>query len=675
MRWSLPRGLGLTLALSLVSVGLSAVVVDAQQSQGPTVTIEDPPDGATINGSIQISGTASDTNDSVQSVEVKIDDGAWNATSGTSSWSYTWESTTVSDGQHTITARATNSSGNTSTDSHTVTVDNTDEPPTVSIDSPSEGATVSGSVQVSGTASDPDGSVQTVQLRVDGGAWNTTSGTSSWSYGWDTTGVSDGQHALEARSYDGTSYSSVASRTVTVDNQASGGSSDQVPSVTIDNPSDGATVEGSVVIEGTASDPEGTLQRVEVRIDGGTWQTASGTSSWTYAWDTTQGADGQHTVEARSYDGGNHSPVDKHVVTVDNDGSSSETTSAPSIQIDQPSEGATVSQTITIRGSASDPEGSVAFVLVRIDDSDWREASGTVVWDRSWNTTALTNGEHVIYAKAYDNDGRISLASRTITVDNPQANETTGGNQPDTANDTETTEDAPPAVTFKQPTAGATVEGRITVTGAASEPDARDNVTLVQVRIDERRWNDASGTGAWSYTWDTTTVEPGNHTIYARASDGGQWGPVANLTVNVTVPEPLQATGQDGGDGTSPNLSLLDPEAGASVSDEITLSGTVEDSDGGSPLEVHARIDGGSWQTYEVEPGQPFEVAMDVGDLRPGDHTLDIRAYDGQAYSQTDSITFQRSGGAPQVMAGIFVVLLALGGVGLWIWSRQGSSA
>ncbi len=663
------------MVLSLIVVGLPYLTVEAQEEQGPTVTIENPDDDATVNGSIQVSGTASDTSDSVETVEVKIDDGAWNATSGTSSWSYEWDTTTVSDGEHTITARATNTSGSNSRDTHTVTVDNTDEPPTVTIDSPDEGATVSGSVDVAGTASDPDGEVQTVEVRIDGGAWNATSGTSSWSYTWDTTtGVSDGEHTVEARSYDGESHSSVASRTVTVDNGGSDGSTDQAPTITIDKPQDGATVKDSVVVEGTASDPEGDLQTVEVSIDGGTWQTASGTSSWTYTWDTTDEAEGQHTIEARSYDGGNHSQVDKHVVTVDNEGSSSTTNAAPNIQIDQPGAGATVSGTIDIRGSASDPDGSVSFVLVRIDDSDWREASGTTVWEQSWETTPLANGEHVIYAKAYDDDGRIGIASRTITVDNVP-DDTNQTNQTDanaTGNDTT---DRPPEVTFQEPSPGAEVEGQVTLKGQATEPDAGDQITVVQVRVDDRRWNNASGTGSWAYIWDASTVEPGEHTLQARASDGTQWSPLANLTVHVNgTGEALEATGQASGNGSAPTLILERPEEGASVGGELTLAGTVEDGDANGTLEVHARISGGPWETFEVEPGQPFEKTLSLDGVAPGQHTVDIRAYDGASYSQTESVSIERSGSGGQVAAGIFVVLLALGGIGLWAWSRQGSS-
>lgn len=93
-------------------------------------------------------------------------------------------------------------------------------PPTVSITAPTEGATVNGTVSIQGTASDSDGTVQSVQVKIDSGSWQNATGTTSWSYSWDSTGVSDGSHTIYARSFDGTDYSTETSVGVTVDNVA-----------------------------------------------------------------------------------------------------------------------------------------------------------------------------------------------------------------------------------------------------------------------------------------------------------------------------------------------------------------------------------------------------------------------------------------------------------------------
>ena len=92
------------------------------------------------------------------------------------------------------------------------------QPPTCTILYPSIGVTISGTVGISGTASDSDGTLQGVETRIDDDNWIQVSGTTSWSHSWDTTTVSNGQHTIYARSYDGTNYSSEASVRITVDN-------------------------------------------------------------------------------------------------------------------------------------------------------------------------------------------------------------------------------------------------------------------------------------------------------------------------------------------------------------------------------------------------------------------------------------------------------------------------
>jgi len=94
----------------------------------------------------------------------------------------------------------------------------------------------------------------------------------------------------------------------------------QPPTVEITSPREGETVSGTIIIQGTASDPDGdeTLERVEVKIDEGSWEIATGTTSWSYRWDTTMVDDGQHTIYARSYDGEVHSEEDFVSVEVKN---------------------------------------------------------------------------------------------------------------------------------------------------------------------------------------------------------------------------------------------------------------------------------------------------------------------------------------------------------------------
>ena len=79
----------------------------------PSVSIASPTNGAMVAGNVVIAGTASD-NVAVQKVEVSLDSGAWLQATGTTAWNYTLNTSNLVNGPHTLSARATDSSGNVS---------------------------------------------------------------------------------------------------------------------------------------------------------------------------------------------------------------------------------------------------------------------------------------------------------------------------------------------------------------------------------------------------------------------------------------------------------------------------------------------------------------------------------------------------------------------------------
>ena len=99
-------------AAHTASSNLSINVVNPAVS----VAITSPANGATVSGTVTVSGTASDTV-SVSSVQVSIDNGAYSNTSGTTSWSYSLNTASLSNGSHTLTAKATDAAGLTATSS------------------------------------------------------------------------------------------------------------------------------------------------------------------------------------------------------------------------------------------------------------------------------------------------------------------------------------------------------------------------------------------------------------------------------------------------------------------------------------------------------------------------------------------------------------------------------
>jgi len=128
------------------------------EKQPPTVQITQPT-GGTFSGTIPIQGTAADSDGTVTQVQVKIDSGSswWTAT-GTTSWNTNWDTTTVSDGSHTIYARSKDNDDAYSTEDFvTVNVYNNNPPYEPSNPNPTDGATgVDVNADLSWTGGDPD---------------------------------------------------------------------------------------------------------------------------------------------------------------------------------------------------------------------------------------------------------------------------------------------------------------------------------------------------------------------------------------------------------------------------------------------------------------------------------------------------------------------------------------
>jgi hypothetical protein len=190
----------------------------------PTTNITAPIAGATVSGAnVILSANASD-NTGVAGVQFKVD-GANVGTEDTASpYSISWNSTSVANGSHNITAVARDAAGNTTTSSTVaVTVSNAPDTsaPTVSLTAPVNASTVSGSsVAVSANASDNVGVVG-VQFKLDGANLQTEDTSSPYSITWDTISVSNGTHTLTALARDAAGNATTSSSvSVTVSNTA-----------------------------------------------------------------------------------------------------------------------------------------------------------------------------------------------------------------------------------------------------------------------------------------------------------------------------------------------------------------------------------------------------------------------------------------------------------------------
>jgi hypothetical protein len=337
------------------SYSLTATISIAADTTAPTVSISSPSDGATVSDTVTVSFTASDSN-GISSRVIKIDGITVSTTS-----SYSWDTTTATDGSHTIQCTATDPSGNVGSDTHTVTVSNTPA---------DDGGELNDGVAASGHMDSTDGadmwyigvganadSMQVVLDQASGdfdtyGRFNAEPTTTTYDWRGYTSGGEDntitspaqGKHYIMVDYYSGDDDYTL---TVTI---TYAGLDTTAPTVAISAPSNGATVTGTVTISFTASDDNG-ISSQEIQVDGVTKSTGS-----SYSWDTTAESDGSHTIVCTATDPSGNTGSDTHTVTVDNSGSGGDNvltdgvTSSSSLA----AQGATEMWTITVpAGKAS----------------------------------------------------------------------------------------------------------------------------------------------------------------------------------------------------------------------------------------------------------------------------------------------------------------------------------
>lgn len=172
----------------------------------PQVTLTAPAQGAQVGGTVNLTATASD-DVAVDHVDFLID-GSLVGSDASAPYAFAWDSTAAPEGPATVTARAVDSSSNTASDAHDVTVDHT-APDTI-IDSGPSGTVASSSASFTFHASEAG---STSACRLDAGTYSSCGSPATYN------GLASGNHTFEVRATDpaGNTDASPATQTWTVD--------------------------------------------------------------------------------------------------------------------------------------------------------------------------------------------------------------------------------------------------------------------------------------------------------------------------------------------------------------------------------------------------------------------------------------------------------------------------
>jgi hypothetical protein len=267
----------------------------------PSVEISAPEDDATVAADVTVEWSADDGSGSgVETVEVRIDEGTWVEVDGSS-----YEFTDLTVGEHVVDVRATDVAGNEGDpDSVTFTVaaepvDTT--PPTLSITSPANGASLGmSSVTVTWSASDAGSGIDTIEVKLDAGAWAAVTGSSR-----EFTELAEGPHTVSVRATDVAGNSVIAGVTFMVDTVD--------PSLSITSPEDEwETEDASVTVTWTCTDAGCGIDRIEVRLDDGSYVSVGTASQRIFS----SLEVGEHTVHVRAYDKAGNMVEDSVAFTV-----------------------------------------------------------------------------------------------------------------------------------------------------------------------------------------------------------------------------------------------------------------------------------------------------------------------------------------------------------------------
>ena len=279
-------------------------------------------------------------------------------------------------------------------------------PPTVSITSPVANATLSGTVNVTANASD-NVAVASVQFKVDSANTGAAISAAPYSYALDTTTLADGNHILTAVATDTSGNSTTSAGVAVKVNNAA-----PAPSITSLSPTSGL-VGNSVTISGANL---GATQGTSTATFNGITATPTSWSATSIVAPVPAGATTGSVVVTV---GGVVSNGVSFTVQTD--------TTPPVVTITAPANNATVSSTITLTATATDPDSPVSFVQFRVDGANTGSQLTTSPYSLVLDTTTLANGTHTLIAVAQDpsaNQGA-SLAV-SITVSNSTGTGATG---------------------------------------------------------------------------------------------------------------------------------------------------------------------------------------------------------------------------------------------------------
>ena len=509
----------------------------------PRVRVFYPNGGEIVGGTVLLTWSVMNPGNYKVSFEVYYWNGAeWLLLIGNyPSVSFSWDTTQVPDGAYYRIKVILYSELGVSEDTSdgTFTIHNGERvahAPTVRVTHPNGGETLTGQVQITWIASDPDGDVLTYSLRCwDGAQWHMLAQnleTINWT--WNTLQYTNGTgYVLEVMASDGTFFASDQSDTIF--------SIYHVPPV-VDILSPRPAPNESVVIltktawiNWTVTNPANyqLTYGIDLWINNQWLFLAQNLTITEFQWDTREFPDGEaYKLRVLAYFGPLHSEgiTDPafHIANAEPEARGR----LPEVELEAPHGGETWKSQRLIKWIGADPDGNPLTYNVHY----WNGTRWVFLVENlrntsySWDTSRLSSRtDYRVQVTAFDGIDRGLAVSEEFAI---------GGN--------------PPIVEFLYPRGGETLQGNVTLTWTAFDPDRREMNYTVEYRHHHNWTLLITKITDTTFLWDTRSIENGqDYQLRVTANNSLLTGEALvedPLTIENNFPPTVTVTWPNGGE-------------------------------------------------------------------------------------------------------------------------------
>ncbi len=455
--------------------------------------------------------------------------------------------------------------------------------PVVDIRSPAAADEVTGSVSVQVQIEDK-GDIIAVRMEIDG-VTAIDLEDPPWAPVWDTTGVPNGEHDITILAAD--EAGNIGSDTVRVVVLDPAGASPDL--VSIITPPAGAVVCGDVPVTVYVSEP---ATQVYILVDASA-QDADNHTPFDWEFDSTKRENGAHTLTAVAELASGLLVSDRIDIEIQNGtedtGGADACDEWPGITLAEPDDGEYIdfSEDVEILLTG---ESDVDIVEFAVDGAvAW--STNEAPWGFAWDTTAVTEGAHIVSAFVTDAGGQRAESRNAIVVDH-----------------------TPPNAWIVTPADGDGVGGDVTIDVSAED---ENGVALVRLSIDGVEQTELTEP-PWTWIWDASGKQEAVD-IDMRAFDAA--GNVTGHDITVIAGDP-------------PTITITDPLDGDDV--EGTLYAVAECTNTSGSTAVTFTMDG---VEVGVDDRVPYRATIDTCVMDPGERALEATVVDSLGLSATTSVT------------------------------------